>query len=78
MERDLLVERTQAGLQRAKAQGKKLGRPTKTSHEQLQAILQGLERDKSVSEMAKLDKVLRATVLGIRRKTVQENVTVKR
>lgn len=26
MERDLLVERTQAGLQRAKAQGKKLGR----------------------------------------------------
>lgn len=26
-ERDLLIERTQAGLQRAKAEGKKLGRP---------------------------------------------------
>jgi putative DNA-invertase from lambdoid prophage Rac len=31
MERDLLVERTQAGLERAKSQGKVLGRPTKTT-----------------------------------------------
>lgn len=30
-ERDLLIERTQQGLQRAKAEGKKLGRPTATS-----------------------------------------------
>ena len=31
MERDLLVERTQSGLARAKAEGKTLGRPTKTT-----------------------------------------------
>ena len=31
MERDLLVERTQSGLARAKAEGKVLGRPTKTT-----------------------------------------------
>ena len=30
-ERDLIIERTQAGLARAKAEGKRLGRPTKTS-----------------------------------------------
>lgn len=31
MERDLLVERTQSGLARAKAEGKHLGRPTRTT-----------------------------------------------
>jgi DNA invertase Pin-like site-specific DNA recombinase len=34
MERDLLVERTQAGLARAKNEGKTLGRPSKTTTEQ--------------------------------------------
>jgi putative DNA-invertase from lambdoid prophage Rac len=33
MERDLLVERTQAGLARAKSQGKTLGRPHKTTEQ---------------------------------------------
>ncbi len=33
MERDLLIERTQAGLSRAKAEGKKLGRPPKIASE---------------------------------------------
>ena len=33
MERDLLVERTQAGLNRARSQGKRLGRPFKTTVE---------------------------------------------
>lgn len=33
MERDLLVERTQSRLERAKAQGKVLGRPSKTTDE---------------------------------------------
>lgn len=33
-ERDLLIERTQAGLRRAKAEGKKLGRPRALTSEQ--------------------------------------------
>lgn len=37
-ERDLLIERTQAGLERAKAEGKALGRPAKASFEQVQAL----------------------------------------
>jgi DNA invertase Pin-like site-specific DNA recombinase len=42
MERDLLVERTQAGLARAKAEGKRLGRPAKTTPEQRSEILNRL------------------------------------
>ncbi|WP_167542932.1 recombinase family protein, partial [Novosphingobium capsulatum] len=38
-ERDLLVERTQAGLSRAKAQGKRLGRPSSlTDAQRVEAI----------------------------------------
>jgi DNA invertase Pin-like site-specific DNA recombinase len=38
MERDLLVERTQAGLAGAKAEGKTLGRVQMTTPEQREAI----------------------------------------
>lgn len=37
-ERDLLIERTQAGLSRAKAEGKTLGRPVKTSVTEIQEL----------------------------------------
>ena len=47
-ERGLIVERTQAGLARAKAEGKKLGRPAKTSDSQRQAIRQALAAGASV------------------------------
>jgi len=66
MEHDLLVERTQAGLQWAKAEGKILGRPSKTSPEQRKAILDELGRGETVSAMAKLYRVSRANIIGIR------------
>ncbi len=66
MERDLLVERTQAGLQRAKAQGKKLGRPAKTTPEQQRSIKDDLKLGVSVSQLARQHSVSRATVIGIR------------
>lgn len=65
MERDLIVERTQAGLARAKADGKTLGRPSKTTPEQRQAMVQGYANKQSVSALAKLYGVSRATVLTI-------------
>jgi putative DNA-invertase from lambdoid prophage Rac len=38
-ERDLLIERTQAGLRRAKAEGKKLGRPrAMTDRQEMEAL----------------------------------------
>ena len=69
MERDLIVERTQAGLARAKSEGKILGRPAKTTPEQRQAMVQGYANRQSVSAMAKLDGVSRATVLTIVRQS---------
>ena len=66
MERDLLVERTQAGLARAKAEGKRLGRPCKTSQVQRQEIRDLLAQGKSVSEVARTYGVSRANVIGIR------------
>ena len=65
MERDLIVERTQAGLARAKAEGKTLGRPAKTTPEQRQAMVQGYANKQSVSALAKLYGISRATVLTI-------------
>jgi putative DNA-invertase from lambdoid prophage Rac len=65
MERDLIVERTQAGLARAKAEGKTLGRPAKTTPEQRKEMIDGYARKQSVSALAKLYSVSRATVLAI-------------
>jgi DNA invertase Pin-like site-specific DNA recombinase len=65
MERDLLVERTQAGLQRAKQQGKTLGRPVTTTPEQRADFLARHKTGASISELSRLHGVSRATVMRI-------------
>lgn len=65
MERDLLVERTQAGLARAKAAGRVLGRPSKTCAEQRAVIAADYAAGISVSELARRFGVSRANILGI-------------
>jgi DNA invertase Pin-like site-specific DNA recombinase len=65
MERDLLVERTQAGLARAKAEGKTLGRTPKTTPEQREAIRLEYKANESVSALARQYSISRATVLNI-------------
>lgn len=52
-ERDLLVERTQAGLSRAKAQGKKLGRPSSLTDEQRATVRQRRGEGASLGQLAK-------------------------
>ncbi|WP_421852666.1 recombinase family protein [Novosphingobium sp.] len=52
-ERDLLVERTQAGLLRAKAQGKKLGRPQSLTDEQQVLVRQRRQEGASLGQLAK-------------------------
>ena len=66
MERDLLVERTQAGLVRAKAEGKILGRPSKTTDIQRVEIIKKLQVGESVSAVAREYKVSRASIISIR------------
>lgn len=66
MERDLLIERTQAGLTRARAEGKKLGRPSKITPEQRSEILRSLAEGASISALARKYAVSRATIAGVK------------
>ena len=65
-ERDLIIERTQAGQARARAEGKHMGRPAKTTEPQRQAIRKALAAGATVTSMAGKYKVSRATIIGIR------------
>jgi DNA invertase Pin-like site-specific DNA recombinase len=66
MERDLLVERTQAGLTRAKAEGKQLGRPSKTTEDEKNVIRKQIDRGVSISQVARDFGISRASVIAIR------------
>jgi putative DNA-invertase from lambdoid prophage Rac len=61
-ERDLLIERTQAGLMRAKAEGKVLGRPSTLTVDQRKAIMTARHAGASLGALAKEYKVSRAAI----------------
>lgn len=61
-ERDLLIERTQAGLKRAKAEGKALGRPTSLSPETERTIVRQRADGVSVRALARQYKVSPTTI----------------
>ena len=65
-ERDLLIERTQAGLNRAKAEGKRLGRPASLTADQRRSVAQRLEKGAGVSALAREFKTSRQSILRIR------------
>lgn len=65
-ERDLLIERTQAGLRRAKSEGKKLGRPSALTSSQREEIQSALRNGQNVAPLAKRYNVSRQTVMRIR------------
>ena len=68
-ERDLLVERTQAGLSRARAEGKRLGRPASLSVEQQAMVARRLEEGVAVSALAREFKTSRQTILRVKSAT---------
>lgn len=65
-ERDLLIERTQAGLARAKAEGKPLGRPPALSADQKRIVCSRLARGEAVSAIARDMNTSRQTILRAR------------
>ncbi|ALZ83419.1 resolvase [Pseudomonas oryzihabitans] len=65
MERDLLIERTQAGLTRAREAGKQLGRPPRLSQEQRSQVALGAGSGLSISALAKRYGVSRATIAKV-------------
>lgn len=65
-ERDLLIERTQSGLKRAKSEGKTLGRPFTLSDEQKQGVRNDLATGMSVSAIARKFATSRQTIMRVR------------
>ena len=65
-ERDLLIERTQSGLSRAKANGKILGRPKVLSESQIEVVIQQLQEGKSIASIARNFNTSRQTIMRIR------------
>lgn len=67
-ERDLLIERTHAGLSRAKAAGKALGRPQALSIEQQEAIRRDRAAGISLGALAKQYTVSRAAIQRVEKR----------
>lgn len=67
-ERDLLIERTQAGLSRAKAEGRALGRPSALTPEQQHAVLASRAEGVSLGALAKQYGVSRSAIQRIERR----------
>ena len=70
-ERDLLVERTQSGLTRAKAAGKTFGRPKALSKGEASQALEKLAAGDSVASVARTLKTSRQTVMRVRDSAAQ-------
>lgn len=67
-ERDLLIERTQAGLKRAKAEGKTLGRPASLSPDTERSIIKQRAEGVGVRALARLHNVSPTTIQRIERR----------
>jgi putative DNA-invertase from lambdoid prophage Rac len=65
-ERDLLVERTQAGLARAKAEGKALGRPSALSPAQVAEVGKRLAAGDAIAAIARAMGTSRQTIMRTR------------
>lgn len=68
-ERDLLIERTQSGLTRAKSQGKKLGRPSSLEASEIKLVEEGLAKGETVAALARTYGTSRQSIMRIRQAT---------
>jgi putative DNA-invertase from lambdoid prophage Rac len=66
-ERDLLIERTQAGLARAKAEGKTVGRPAALTPEQRREVVRKRAEGDSLATLAKAYGVSRAAIQRVQK-----------
>ena len=65
-ERDLLIERTNSGIARARAEGKTFGRPSALSEAQQDDVAAELAKGTTVAAIAKMFKTSRQTIMRIR------------
>lgn len=71
-ERDLLIERTQAGISRAKEEGKTFGRPSALSLKDQQAARERLGKGDAVAQIARDLGTSRQTIMRLREKAEAE------
>lgn len=74
-ERDLLIERTQSGLARAKASGKALGRPQRLSFDQQTAIRAARAKGVSLGILATEYSVSRSAIQRVEKRVEQNAAT---
>lgn len=65
-ERDLLIERTNAGISRAKAEGKAFGRPSALSETQQAEVRRRLSQGEAVALLAREFQTTRQTIMRVR------------
>ena len=65
-ERDLLLERTHSGIARAKAAGKRFGRPFALNEEQKQVVIERINLGLSISAIAREFSTTRQTILRVK------------
>ena len=65
-ERDLLIERTHAGIKRAKAEGKAFGRPSALTDSQQVEVKQQLQAGVPVAQIARTYETSRQTIMRVR------------
>lgn len=73
-ERDLLIERTNAGIQRARTEGKQFGRPSALTTEQQAEVAERLAQGEAVAALARDFKTSRQTIMRLREKAVTKEV----
>ncbi|QGX90778.1 recombinase family protein [Tatumella sp. TA1] len=65
-ERDLLLERTHSGIARAKAAGKRFGRPSALNEEQKQVVIERINLGLSISAIAREFSTTQQTILRVK------------
>jgi putative DNA-invertase from lambdoid prophage Rac len=65
-EKDLLIERTHSGIARARAAGKRFGRPPALNDEQKQAVLERIDAGATISSIARAFDTTRQTILRVK------------
>jgi putative DNA-invertase from lambdoid prophage Rac len=74
-ERDLLIERTQSGIIRAKAAGKQFGRPPALNAKERETVVEGLAAGATITELARKFNTTRQTIMRVREADYKPFVT---
>lgn len=75
-ERDLLLERTHSGIARAKADGKRFGRPSTLNEEQQRAVIDRLNAGTTISAVAREFNTSRQTIIRVRAGNQKRNAVL--